>query len=101
SAIGGIGETLDAFLDSRVRVYAELLICIHHNVLANGPVDQIKRIYSKPEVFGQCRRWLSVQLRDAERIPVASSSKAAEIAQREPGSAAIGSSLAAELYNLQ
>lgn len=101
SAIGGIGETLDGFLDTGVRVCAEVLIHIHHNVLANCPPEEITTVYSKPEVFSQCRKWLSVQIKQADRIPVASSSKAAEMASKEPNTAAIGSDLAAEIYGLK
>lgn len=100
SAVGGIGETLDSFLDASVKVCAEVLINIHHNLLANGPPEKVRKIYSKPEVFGQCRTWLSSQLRQAERIGVASSSRAAEMASQEEGAAAIGSDLAAETYGL-
>jgi chorismate mutase/prephenate dehydratase len=101
SYIGGIGETLDSFLDSPAQVCAEVLIQIHHNLLANCEPEKLVRIYSKPEIFGQCRKWLSVQLRAAQRIPVASSSKAAELAAAEPDAAAIGSTLAADIYQLQ
>jgi len=101
SAMGGIGETLDSFLDSHVRVCAEVLITIHHNLLANCPPDEVTRIYSKPEVLAQCRKWLSVQLKQAEKVPSASSSRAAEIAAKEQHAAAIGSTLAAELYGLR
>lgn len=101
SQIGGIGETLDAFVESSVCVCAEVLINVHHNLLANCPPDQIKVVYSKPEVFSQCRKWLSVQLRQADRVPVASSSRAAELAAKEPNTAAIGSDLAAEIYGLK
>ncbi len=101
SAIGGIGETLDSFLEIKIEVCAEVLINIHHNLLANCEPEQIDKIYSKPEVFAQCRNWLGVQLRQADRIPVASSAKAAEMASQEHGAAAIGSTLAADLYNLK
>ncbi len=101
SAVGGIGETLDAFLEHQVTVCAEVLINIHHNLLANCSPDDVRIIYSKPEGFAQCRRWLSVQLPQADRIAVASTSKAAELAAREPHTAAIGSSLAAEVYGLR
>ncbi len=100
SAIGGIGETLDGFLGSAVQICAEVLINIHHNLLANCPPEQIKVIYSKPEVFSQCRRWLSVQLPHAVRVPSASSSRAAEQASKEANAAAIGSDLAGALYEL-
>ncbi len=101
SSMGGIGETLDSFLDSRVQVCAEVLINIHHNLLGNCRPEAITKIYSKPEVFAQCRHWLSVQLRQAERVAVASSSRAAELASKEENTAAIGSVLAADLYSLK
>ena len=101
SAIGGIGETLDAFLSTKVQVCAEVLINIHHNLLSNSPPEQITRIYSKPEALGQCRKWVSGQLQHAEKIPVASTSRAAELAASEPGAAAIASSLAGELYGVK
>ncbi|MFA9478177.1 prephenate dehydratase [Phycisphaerales bacterium AB-hyl4] len=101
SAIGGIGETLDAFLNAEVQVCAEVLINIHHNLLSNAQPDQITRIYSKPEAIAQCRKWLSVQLQQAEKVPVASTSKAAELAATEPNAAAIASSLAGELYDVK
>ena len=100
SAIGGIGETLDALLASRVHVCAEVLLEIHHNLLSHVAPDAIRRVYSKPEVFAQCRRWLSAQLGEAERISVASSSKAAELAAGDEQGAALASTLAAELYGL-
>jgi chorismate mutase/prephenate dehydratase len=101
SSIGGIGETLDSFLETKARVCAEVLINIHHNLLANCEPAQVKVIYSKPEVFQQCKQWLSVQLRQADRVAVASSAKAAEMASKEQGAAAVGSNLAGELYGLK
>jgi len=101
SYMGGIGETLDSFLEYPVQVYAEVLIAIHHNLLSNSPPDKITRVYSKPEAFAQCHKWCSVQLGRAERVGVASSSKAAEMAANEPGTAAVGSTLAGELYGLK
>jgi len=101
SAAGGVGETLDGFLSTQARVCAEVLIHIHHNLLSNSPPDQLTRIYSKPEALSQCRRWLSVQLQHTEKVPTASTSRAAELAAQEPGAAAIGSVLAGEIYGLK
>lgn len=98
---GGVIETLDAFIDSDVKVCAEVLMAIHHSLLANCPLVEIKKIYSKPEVFAQCRNWLSATIKDAQTIPVASTAKAAQMAVAEPAAAAIGSKVAAELYGLQ
>jgi len=100
SAIGGISETLDSFIDSPVTIVAEVLINIHHNLLANAPLTQIQKVYSKPEVFSQCRRWLRDHAHQVQRIDAPSSSKAAQIAADEPHAAAVGSTLAAQIYKL-
>src|SRR4030043_1335358 len=98
---GGVIETLDAFIDSDVQVCAEVLMAIHHNLLANCSLPEIKKIYSKPEVFAQCRNWLSATLKVVPTIAVASTAKAAQMAAAEASTAAIGSKAAAELYTLK
>ncbi len=98
---GGVIDTLDALVDSDVRICAEINRFIHHNLMANCPLEAIERVYSKPEVFSQCQRWLSETGLMTKTIAVASTSKAAELARSEPSAAAIGSSLAAELYGLK
>lgn len=109
---GGIVETLGAFQAARgdLTIIAEVQIEIHHALLANCAPKDVKRIYSKPEVFSQCRMWLATQYPRAELIASASSSKAAETAAEEsktavsighvPHSAAIGSELAGHIYGL-
>lgn len=109
---GGIVETLDAFKGARgeVSIYAEAQLNVHHSLLANCQPAQIRRIHSKPEVFGQCRTWLATQYPQAQLIAAASSSRAVQTAVEEnltaesigaePGSAAIGSELAGQLYGL-
>ncbi|MCK4752380.1 MAG: prephenate dehydratase [Planctomycetes bacterium] len=101
SAGGGVIETLDALIESNVKICSEVLMAIHHNLLANCPLDKVKKIYSKPEVFAQCRQWLSATSKEAETIPVASTAKAAQIAAAEDNAAAIGSVVAAEIYGLK
>ncbi len=98
---GGVIETLDALIDSDVKICAEVLMAIHHNLLAGCPLDQIEKIYSKPEVFAQCRNWLSATFKEAQTVAVASTAKAAQLAAVEPKAAAIGSIVAAELYGLK
>jgi chorismate mutase/prephenate dehydratase len=98
---GGVIETLDAFIDTDVRICSEVLMAIHHSLLANCSLGDIDKIYSKPEVFAQCRNWLSATFKDAQTIPVASTAKAAQLAAQEHGAAAIGSRAAAELYGLK
>jgi len=98
---GGVIETLDALIESDVKICSEVLMTIHHNLLANCPLEKIEKIYSKPEVFAQCRNWLSATFKEAKTVAVASTAKAAQMAAAEQCTAAIGSSVAAELYDLK
>ncbi|MGP1308797.1 MAG: chorismate mutase [Phycisphaerales bacterium] len=107
---GGIVETLDAFRDGKpgdVTVYAEALLRVRHNLLAGSPAAHVRTIYSKPEVFAQCKNWLSRTLPKAELVPSASSSKAVQTARElldadpDCGAAAIASRLAGQLHGLQ
>jgi len=98
---GGVIETLDALVDSDVKICAEVLMAIHHSLLGNCQLTEVRTVYSKPEVFAQCRNWLSATFKDAQTISVASTAKAAQMAAGEPNTAAIGSVVAAELYGLR
>lgn len=98
---GGVIETLDAFVETSVLVCSELQMAIHHNLMAKCPLDKIEKIYSKPEVFAQCRNWLTATFKEAKTIPAASTAKAVQMAVEEEGAAAIGSKAAAELYGIQ
>lgn len=98
---GGVVDTLDSFVGANVYICAEVLVEIHHNLLANCPPEEIRTIASRPEVFAQCRNWLGQTFKDADLLPMVSSAKAAETAVSTPGLAAIGSTLAAEIYGLK
>ena len=98
---GGVIETLDALIDTDVKICAEVLMTIHHNLLANCTLEEVEKIYSKPEVFAQCRNWLASTFEETNTIAVASTAKAAQMAAEEAYGAAIGSKVAAELYGLE
>jgi len=98
---GGVIETLDALIDSNIKIRAEVLMTIHHNLLANCSLEDVEKIYSKPEVFSQCRNWLSATFKEAKTISVASTARAAQMAAEEHEAAAIGSKIAAEIYGLK
>jgi chorismate mutase/prephenate dehydratase len=97
---GGVVDTLDAFLSSSAKICAEVLITVHHNLLARDPWEKIKTIYSKPEAFTQCRTFLGATAKDRDTQAAASTGKAAEMAATMPGVGAIGSRLAAEVHGL-
>lgn len=98
---GGVIDTLDAFLHSSAKICAEVRIIVHHTLLARAPWEKIHTIYSKPEVFSQCRTWLGATAKDRDVQPAASTSHAAELASKDDSVAAIGTALAGELYGLR
>lgn len=98
---GAITHTMDMFIDSDLKICAEVLLEIQHNLLSKYPLKQVKKIYSKPEVFGQCRLWLESNLPGVELIPVSSTTRGAEVAARVKGSATIAGIQAAKHYKLK
>ncbi|MBI4336044.1 MAG: prephenate dehydratase [Candidatus Omnitrophica bacterium] len=100
---GAVSHTLDMFIDSDLKICSEISLEISHNLMGKhaGRSPRILKIYSNPQVFGQCRVWLEANLPKAELIEVSSTARAAELAQKEPNSACIASRLAADCYGLK
>jgi len=98
---GVISYTLDMFVDADLKICAQIILDVAHNLLANCVKSSIKRVYSNPQVFGQCRIWLQENLPGVELIEVSSTTRAAQIAAKEKNSACIASILAASIYKLK
>ena len=103
STEGAVSHTLDLFVDSPLRICSQILLRIENGLMAAIPRNQIKTLYSHPQVFGQCRGWIQKNFPDAELVEVSSTTKAAQIArdQTVQGAAALGGPLAAEMYGLK
>ncbi|KAI9793378.1 MAG: prephenate dehydratase [Peltula sp. TS41687] len=117
STNGSVVFTLGLFAD-RQHHYPNIFVCgetylaVHHYLLGHNKPSQsqqtslnhIQRVYSHPQAFGQCERFLSTQLPHAERYEVSSTSKAAEIVAKnhpsQPDSAAIASRAAVHVHAL-
>jgi chorismate mutase/prephenate dehydratase len=100
STEGAVNYTLDVFMDSELKICAQFLLRIENNLIAKIPRDQIRKVYSHPQVFGQCRQWLRNNLSHAELVEVSSTTRAAELAAGDPHGAAIAGQMAAEVYGL-
>ncbi|MBM3251853.1 MAG: prephenate dehydratase [Candidatus Omnitrophica bacterium] len=98
---GAVSHTLDMFVDSDLKICAQIILEVSHNLLANCARKNIKKIYSNPQVFGQCRIWLESNLPKAELVEVTSTTRAAQIAAKSKNSACIASILAAKQYGLK
>src|SRR5260370_20380728 len=86
STDGAVNHTLDMFMESDLRICAQILLKIENHLLARVPLEEIRKIYSHPQVFGQCRQWLRQHLAQVDLIEVSSTPRAAELAAREPHS---------------
>ncbi len=100
STEGAVNHSLDMFIDSDLKICSEILFEIQHHLMANCDFKSIRRVYSHPQVFGQCRRWLDAHLPKVELVETVTTTQAAKKAQTEAGTAAIGSKLASTLYKL-
>ena len=98
---GGIHETLTRFLSSPLKVCAEVLLEIHHALMARCEMQDVQKIYSRGEVLGQTRHWLQKHMPDVKLAEVASTSSAAAKAATEPNVAAIGSASLAPVHGLR
>jgi chorismate mutase / prephenate dehydratase len=98
---GAISHTLDMLVDSDLKICAQIILDISHNLLSRSPKDKIERVYSKPEVFGQCRLWLESNLPKVDLVESSSTTRAAQIAGNEKHAACIASLLAAKEYKLK
>lgn len=100
---GAIDPTLDSFLDSPLRIVAEILLPVDLALLTHPDLElpRIRRVYSHPQPLGQAQRWLAANLPQA--IPVAASStvEAARMAREDAEGAAVASDLAAKLFDLR
>jgi chorismate mutase/prephenate dehydratase len=98
---GVVPMTLDAFMESKLTICAEIYVDIEHYLLSRAAtLEEITRVYSHPQAISQCRIWLRANLPGVEVVPVGTTARAAETVSTEPGAAAIGPALAGELHDL-
>ena len=103
STEGAVGRSLDLMPQTPMQVCGEVIVRIHHNLMAKEPpasLERIGRVFSHGQSLGQCHEWLNANLPRAERIAVASNAEAARRAAEEPGSAAVAGEMAAAHYGL-
>lgn len=100
STEGSVRETLDSFVESDLKIVAQIHLEITHTLISPTPLEQIKKVYSKDQALAQCRHWLQRHLPHAQLIDAPSTSRAVQIAKEEPGAAAVASELAAQFYSV-
>ncbi|HEY6100853.1 MAG TPA: prephenate dehydratase, partial [Anaeromyxobacter sp.] len=101
---GSVGATLDLLVgEPGPLIRREVLLPVRQHLLARAGtrLEDVKRVLSHPQPFGQCARFLREKLPGAALEPAHSTADAArKVAGGEPGAAAIGSAAAATRYGL-
>ena len=100
STEGSVREALDNFVESDLKIVAQIYLEISHALISNSPLEEIERVYSKDQALAQCRHWLQRHLPHAQLVDAPSTSRAVQFAKEEPGTAAIASEMAAEHYGV-
>jgi len=100
---GSIPQAYELLLEHDLRVQAEVILKIRHMLMAppGTKMSDLKRARSHPQALEQCRQYL---LRHGlEPVPAFDTAGSARdlAANPEPGTAAIASELAAQLYGLE
>ncbi|MBZ0157617.1 MAG: prephenate dehydratase [Alphaproteobacteria bacterium] len=99
---GVVSSTLDMFMDYDLKISAEVLLEVSHNLLSlSGDSRKVKKIYSHPQAISQCKGWLEAHMSNITIYESTSTSKAAEVASKDENAAAIASEMAARLYDLK
>jgi prephenate dehydratase len=101
---GSVGATLDLLVaEPGPLIRRELLLPVRQHLLGRQGtrLEDVTRVLSHPQPFGQCRRFLQERLPPASLVATHSTAEAARlVAAGEPEAAAIGARAAAERYGL-
>ncbi len=98
---GSVNYTLDLFFEFNLKICAEKYLTISHDLLSKSKkLEEIKVVYSHPQPIAQCRGWLRKNIPNARIEECRSTSFAAQKVVDIQDAAAIASSEAARIYNL-
>ncbi|HOP97665.1 MAG TPA: prephenate dehydratase [Verrucomicrobiota bacterium] len=101
STEGVVTYTLDMFVDSDLKIVAQIILPVQQCLISNAPRSRIRKLFVHPQSLAQCRAWIQNNLPHVEIIETSSNARSAELAAREKDSAAIAGLLAAERYKVR
>jgi chorismate mutase / prephenate dehydratase len=100
STEGVVTHTLDMFVDSDLKIVAQIVMPVQHCLLSRAKRARIRRLFVHPQTLAQCRNWIREKLPEAEILETSSNARSAELAAGRRNSAAIAGLLAAKKYKL-
>src|SRR5215510_5559358 len=87
STEGVVTHTLDMFVDSELKIVAQIVLPIQHCLVGNLKREQIKKLFAHPQTLAQCRAWVQNHLPEVEIIETSSNARSAELAKAGPDAA--------------
>jgi len=104
SLTGSIHENYDLLLEYDLKIVGEITLRIMHHLIGRPgtSIEEIRRVFSHPQVFDQCRQFLQ-RHEDWEMVAVKDTAGAVKEIRdsQNPGEAAIADKVAAEIYGMQ
>ena len=100
STEGVVTHTLDMFVDSDLKVVAQIVMRVQQCLMSKGPKRDVQKLFVHPQSLAQCRAWIQNHLPHVELIETSSNARSAELAAKTRHSAALGGALAAQRYGL-
>lgn len=97
---GAVTGTLDKLAETDLKIVAQAELAIEQCLVCSGSLEQVTRVLSKDIALEQCSEWLMHHLPQADLIPTDSTAAAVEAAAKDPKTAAISSTIAAEMRNV-
>jgi prephenate dehydratase len=95
-------ETMDILIgpEFELRICGEVVLSIQHHLVGAPGINpaQAAVVYSHPQGLAQCRQSLQQLAPQAKPVAALSTAGAVEATMHEPGTLAVGSEYAAELY---
>lgn len=100
---GVVDPTLDAFLDSALRVVGEILLPLELALLTHHDVElcAVLRVYAHPESLRHADAWLAAHLSRTSHVVASSAMEAARLAREDPEGAAVAPDVVAKLFDLR
>jgi chorismate mutase/prephenate dehydratase len=98
---GSVNVTLDRLITTPLKIRAEIFLRISQCLISSAKsMKDIKKIYSHPQPLAQCQVWLKTNLPNCTLGEAESTTTAVQMVRGKRNEAAIGSSLAGQMYGL-
>lgn len=103
SIAGTVGQSLDFLMEFKLKIKAEEILPISHNLVGFGRINDIKVLYLHPQTYEQCELFIKKNMPKAEIIQTSSNGKSAELIAKakDRKKAAIIPKIGVEIYKLK